>query len=339
MTEPRFSSFNLYFMFVKTLITLLLFFTGSSLFSKEPSSHEKKMGKLSADQQLSEVARRLHLGQKTEAFEILQKISRSSINSANRNRFDFLKGVLLLEQNQPEEALSLFNAVEPHYNTLKPLLLYYQARAYRMAQKPKEAVQKLETFLQESPTAFPAASREYLLALCDDEKYDQAQTQLQLAAEYSKLKWPLKLAWSSCLQKRGQSTAAFENLREIYIQAPMGISESALLEQLRQLHDANAKTASLFSINDHLQRVESLKAQDRWIEAAELLKKSSLQLDSKNNSSLKRMFADTFFKARFYPEAAEAFEKLLANATLTEQEKKEITEKLASSYVRSNQFE
>lgn len=200
--------------------------------------------------------------------------------------------------------------------------------------KPKTLAVKTLRSIPQTPFRMV---REYASALCESGEGKRAE---DLFAELME-KDPnvlsrenSRLAAVECQFQLGNIEQGYSHLRAIYAEARGGIPQARLLRFLDHAHASFPKLPQRFSFEDRIARISALRFQDRWVEAASELKDLWPALSPSSQESLRREAAETYFKARFYPEAALHYEQLAENSG-----EKELLEKLASSYARSHQFE
>ena len=355
-----FSPFLLFFTVLLCLVSSPALQAKKKEAKKEAPLHYEA---LNPRQKVAYLADLVFVGKNQEADEKVSQGEPSKLDPKSKKRFSVLKAYLDLEQGRAAEAEALFDSLQGNYPELEAVLPLWRAKSSRLAGNPQKAVQILEQFcggpcLPPVPETEPAVKttaknkkskarpkeaspvvsgpaprvvREYASALCEvkDARGEEIFQNLLSGANGAE-RDTTRLAWVHCLQKSGETTKAFEELRSLFVQAPGALSKKQLEENAGRLGNRG------FSPDDLLLRISNLKTQERWGEAAQELKEFLAQHPSER--PLRRNeTADTFFKARLYREAAQIYEEIVQDPLLTE--KREALEKLASAYARSNQFD
>lgn len=309
---------------------------------KEPKKEEAIHFKdLSPKKKLLYLSQLIFTGQIPEALSHLAEIGDVKGDAQFQNRLSFMQAYLLLLGGKPKEAGVIFESLNGKYPEVAPVLPYWQAKSERLGGDPKKAVATLEKFCGGPCTQPDRVVKEYANALCESGNASQASeifSNLLNPGSKTRDQEITRLSWIECRAKSGEAAQAYDDLRSVYTRAPAGIPKEQLNSLLSLLHGKLASLPGQFNESDRMQRVSALKGQDRWTEAAQELKELLSGLSDASQSPLRADSAETFFKARFYREAAEQYEKLLKERPDLP-DRTETLEKLASSYARSNQFD
>jgi soluble lytic murein transglycosylase len=295
---------------------------------------------LSPSKKLTYLSHLIFSGNWQEALDHLLE-GNLKVDGKQKNRFAFTQGYLFLMGGKAKEAQTILEGLGNKYNEIAPILPYWTARAERLAGDPKKAVATLEKYCGGPCSSPPRLTREYASALCESGEKEKALNlfnQIENQASKGTGNETLKLDRMECQMKTGDSKGAYQDLLAMFTQAPVGVSYERMKNLLNTLHRVNPSIEAEFPTEDRLSRISTLKAQDRWVEAAKELKELWPSLSPSSQSSLRRDAAETYFKARSYAEAAEQYEKYLAEST-DAADRRDLLEKLASAYARSNQFD
>jgi soluble lytic murein transglycosylase len=333
------------------LLGIFIFIGIPTTFAKKADAKKETLivfKELSPSQRVFYLASLIISGRLEEAVSWIHEFEKGhlKLDEHLKNRLQFMNAYLELVYGKPDPASKLFEELGGKYSELDSILPYWVARAQRLAGDPKRAVKTFEKFCGGSCSGSSLSLsnrviREYANALCDaGETTGAIETFNRLIDQNSKnLDRNLtRLDLIRCQIQKGEASTAYEGLRSLYTQAPAGVPSDQFADLLKRLHPVNPKIPSSFSEADRLSRILALRNQDRWVDAANELKEVWPQLGSSTRVGVRDEAAETFFKARFYREAAEQYEEILKTGTPYE-DQKALLEKLASAYARSNQFE
>jgi soluble lytic murein transglycosylase len=310
---------------------------------KKESSKESTFSyqELSPSKKLNYLSHLIFTGNWQEALERLSETGNLKVDGKQKNRLAFTQGYLFLMGGRAKEAVSILEGLENKYTEMAPVLPYWIARAERKAGDPKKAVTTLEKSCSGPCSTPPRMAREYASSLCEAGEKAKALdlfNQLQTQGPKGTGSETLRLDRMECKMKTGDSEEAYRDLRSMFVQAPVGVPRERLQSLMGTLHRINGSLPEEFPSEDRLSRISTLKNQDRWVEAAKELKDLWPLLSASSQGSMRRDGAETFFKARSYREAAEQYEKLIQESSDLP-DRRELLEKLASSFARSNQFD
>ncbi len=289
---------------------------------------------------IQEISRLIWTGNSHEAFLRLTS-SEIKADGISRKRLQFLKGYLTLKEGKAIDALPHFKNISENYSEIAPILPYYEARAQRLAGYPEEALRILKPMCDTGCDATPRLAREYALSLCNMGKSSDALQFFEALSQKHANSMEGAFARSDAIQCEIASkhlSGAYAHLRELYLGAVPGIPTHQLQSLLEILHREQPSIPNHFESSDSLARITSLKNQSRMIEAAEEFKLLWLRLSVPEQTLQRGAIAETFFKARFYADAAEHY-AVLSQEQIDPTMKLDLLDKLASSYARSNQFD
>lgn len=312
---------------------------------KKKEEAEGSYKELKPTQKLIYLGNLLMSGRQKEAFALLLESGKLKLDEKSKERFQFIQGYIALLQGNPEQARQLFSGLEGSYKELEPILPYWQARAQRLSGKPKEALQTLEKICKGpcNPDAGISSRtlREYAASLCAAGQNAPAESLFALLVANQKRELDreyARLDWAECLLNGGKTAEAYSQLRDSYMQAQGGIAEDYLKKILQEIHQKDPQLPAEFSVEDSFARIARLQTQDRFVDAADDYKSLWPRLEGAARQSRLLDAAETFFKARYYREAAERYAELV-QVTADPGLKMDYQEKLASAYARSNQFD
>ncbi len=329
---------------------IILFVCLISIFSFSANAKKKEESDFSykdlkPTQKLVYLANLLMSGHQKEAFQLILEGGKLKLDDKSKERFQFMQGYVALMQGNAEQANQIFSNLSGKYKELDPILPYWLARSQRMSGKASDALKTLDKVCggscSSSSNVSPRVLREYASSLCAAKEGDKAQSffnelinsqKKDLDKEYT------RLDLIECLKSIGNSNEAYEQLRNSYMKAQGGIAENYLQKILKDIHQKDSKIPPDFSANDTFSRIDQLKNQDRYVEAANDYKALWPSLDSSSQQSRALDAAEVYFKARYYKDAADRYAELVHNTSDTNL-KSDYLDKLASSYARSNQFD
>lgn len=355
------------------LTILIVWFVPFPVFCKKtnpPKDAESFYQKLHPSEKVTYLGYLILSGRESEAFEKINQLKNSKLDLKFKNRLQFMQGYLNLTNGKPAEAYNIFSELQGKYSEIEPALTYWTARSARLKGDPKKALEILEVGCQgacepslitthettvvakkkgsrkrvqkitKSKTVLAKESyrmaREYASALCESGEKSKSDEMFKKLIEYDpeSLSQELtRLDLIRCKMKNHEADDAYSELRISFTKARARVSKTRYEELLKSLHQEKSNIPNQFSLEDRVARISTLKLLDRWVEAAKEYKEILPQLKS---SSME--IGDTFFKARFYKDAAQAYETVLKEK-LENEERTSMDEKLASAYARSNQFD
>ncbi len=334
----------------KILIFISVFLLFTCPLAQAKKKEEKKKSPLSykdlhPSQKVFYLGSLLLSGRSQEAIQLLLANNKLKMDDKLKNRLQFIQAYLSLLQGKPQEAAMLFETLSGKYAELNPILPYWLARAQRLSGEAQKAIATLEKFCKGAcDSAHPSSSRiqrEYASSLCAGDKTDPAyalfnelisQTKGELDREYA------RLDLIECEFQHGKLEEAYQELRTTFNHAQGGISKDYLLKILHSIHQKKSEIPEQFAIEDRMARIDSLKSQERYVDAASEYKFLWPQLSAADQSARLEDAAEVYFKARYYRDSAPLYEQLVKNAAEPSQHASYL-EKLASAYARSNQFE
>lgn len=331
----------------KTIVLLSCFclFLTPLLHAKKKGEAEFSYKNLKTPQKIIYLGNLLMSGQEQEALRLFLESHKLKLDEKSKVRLQFMQGYIALLQDNPKQAQEIFKQLQGKYKEMDPILPYWLARSQRLSGKNSEALQSLEKICggpcDSNTTASARVLREYASALCssgDFEKgkklFDELITnqKRELDKEYA------RLDFVECLKNSGKTEEAYQQLQNSYVQAQGGIAESYLQKLLKELHEKDGKIPNEFSVSDSISRINQLKSQDRFVDAADDYKNLWGKIDTSSQQNYLTDAAETFFKARYYKDSAERYAELVKSAADSNL-KIEWLQKLASAYARSNQFE
>jgi soluble lytic murein transglycosylase len=275
-------------------------------------------------------------GQHQEALVLLSGFQEKKSKGAWKARLQFLRGYLQLQAGQYAAAAESFEKIDPTQFPLPDYAAFYRAVALREAGSAAEAVSALQKLQRAplSPHLRRKAGRELALAYCKAGErgpaIDGFNALIQNETDEVKT-YRLRFDRAQCLIQLGNTEEAWASLRQLYLSYPEGDLSASLLESMKRIRPDAALT-----LEDHRERAARLLARGRPDLAASDLE-AAARLDPSPSLESRLKLAETYFQARRYVQAAQAWEEIRASAPdlLTT----ENLENLAKAYSRSDQFD
>ena len=305
--------------------------------TKKEKNHPKQKNKKDEGQEpFADLNTLIVRGQHTQALEILKTLQSKKIKENWKNRIQFLTAYLNFKSHQYEEAIRLFAAIDQSYPIIRDYIRFYHAIALRKSGKIQESIkvfQKLQSELSSAHLDRPI-QHEMALAYCKAKDRGTAIDMLNalIQTEPSETKiYHARFDRAQCLIDLGDEAEAFTLLRSLYLNYPEGDLNEAVLATIKKL----SKTYVL-SLDDYLRRAEQLLNKNRP-ELAIIDLQEAAKFYEQIPPDFKRKLAETYFKARLYPQAAQNYEGL--RREFPDSFNLDDQEQLARAYARSDQFE
>lgn len=273
-------------------------------------------------------------GQYQRALDILQELKGQKSKGAWLPRLEFLKAFLQLRSGQYDKAIAGFGAIDLKETPIPDYVQFYLSQALREGGKPAEAIALLEKLKGEpiSPFLAKKLDRELALAYCKAKDRAQAIDRINnlIQTETFEIKtYHLRYDRARCLMDLGDKDEAFSLLRSLYLSYPEGDLGPSIFKSMEAIRPGAALSAA-----DHVARADQLLSRDR-ADLAVVDLEAAQALESSPTWDLKVKLAEAYFKARRYPQAAQALEELRRSSPLNDED----LENLAKAYSRSDQFD
>jgi soluble lytic murein transglycosylase len=258
---------------------------------------------------LAETSREVAAGNLGTATDVLRGLDADTLPARVRQQVDILLGILLVRQDQHDEAIPYLERAAAAYPLLGDYALAYLATAHRRAGRHTDAAATLRRLLDRHPQSLfvERASRNLPRDLLEAGDLPQAEeTSGKYLAAYSNGpgRAEVWLTLGEVLVRAGRTEQAEEVLRRLWVELP-GSPESLRAREIL----STISGARPFSVEEQFQRARTLYQLGRYGEALGELAPFAAPGDPKE-AQARRLLGIAAFRARQYPQAVQWLEPL-----------------------------
>lgn len=221
---------------------------------------------------LKAAAREVEVGNLPAATDTLRALDSTGVPSAIRPRVDLLLGILLLRQDQRDEAIPHLERAAATYPLLADYALYFLAAAQKRAGRPQAAAQSLRRLLDHFPESLFAerAGRELprdWLDAGDLPRAEEAAGQYLAAFPQGPGRAAVWVTLGEVLLKSGRADKAEEVFRRVWIELPASPDSQRAKDLLATIPGVRAFTAdelfrramTLYQLGRYAQAIQGLE--------------------------------------------------------------------------------